>query len=137
MRACPKIKKIRGGLLMLIMLPRWNSIINDIKLLISTIKRLIPEIERAEQRGRKPKRRLKDYLALIVTKEAEKASLREAESNYSKLGCKQRVPKSTINYWEKKFDPSLIERLVKAIGSEVEKLIGYVFSILDSTKFTC
>lgn len=115
---------------------RWSAIINDIKLLIENIKRLIPDIRRAKQRGRKPKRSLKSYLALIVTKEAEKASLRKAEASYSKLVCNERVPKSTIAYWEHRFDQSLIERLVAEIGAKVEKLIDYCFSILDSTKFT-
>ena len=121
---------------MLIMEARWSTIINDIKLLIRTIKRLIPKLKRNKRRGRKPKHSLQNYLALIITKEARKASLREAEANYSKLVCKARVPKSTINYWEHRFDPKLIERLVKALGVRIEKLLDYCFSILDSTKFT-
>jgi hypothetical protein len=115
---------------------RWSSVINDIKLLIEAIKKLIPELKRPKQRGRKPKRSLKSYLSLIVAKEAKKTSLREAEVGLSKLVCNERVPKSTISYWEKRFDSSLIERIVKAIGSKVEELLGYLFSILDSTKFT-
>ena len=115
---------------------RWYSIINDIKLLIDTIKKLIPELERPNQRGRKPKRSLKDYLSLIVAKEARKASLRDAEASLSELVCNERIPKSTIAYWEAKFDSNLIERLVKAVGSKIEQLLGYIFSVIDSTKFT-
>jgi hypothetical protein len=62
--------------------------------------------------------------------------LREAEAKLSEFVCDERVPKSTIAYWERRFDPSLIERLVRAVGSKVEELLGYIFSILDSTKFT-
>ena len=111
---------------MLIRKARWSPITNNIILFIKTIKKLIPEIHRKKQRGRKPKHSLREYLALIVTKEAE----------YSKLVCKRRVPKSTINYWEHKFDSNLIESLVKALGKKIESLIDYCFSILDSTKST-
>jgi hypothetical protein len=89
-----------------------------------------------KQKGRKPKRSLKSYLSLIVAKEAKKASLREAEVGLSKLVCNERVPKSTIAYWERRFDSRLIERIVRALGRKVEQLLGYIFSILDSTKFT-
>jgi hypothetical protein len=106
---------------------RWSSVINDIKLIIEVIKKLIPELKRPKQRGRKPKRSLKSYLSLIVAKEARKASLREAEANLSEFVCDERVPKSTIAYWEKRFDSSLIEMLVRVLGKEIEKLIDYCF----------
>jgi len=35
---------------MLIMRPRWSPVINDIRLLIRTIKSLIPELERPKQK---------------------------------------------------------------------------------------
>jgi len=98
---------------------RWSSVINDIKLLIEAIKKLIPELKRPKQRGRKPKRSLKSYLSLIVVKEAKKASLRDAEASLSKLVCNERVPKSTIAYWERRFDSSLIERIVRTLGRKV------------------
>ena len=116
---------------------RWNPVINDIKALLQALRELIPEpIERAKQRGRKPKHDLREYLRLIVVKEARKCSLREAEINYSELICGKRVDHSIIHYWEKKFNPGLIENLVKPIGKEIEKILDYLFSGIDSTKFT-
>jgi hypothetical protein len=35
-----------------------------------------------------------------------------------------------------RFDSNLIERVVIALGRKVKQLFGYVFSILDSKKFT-
>ncbi|MDT7858472.1 MAG: hypothetical protein RQ930_00245 [Candidatus Aenigmarchaeota archaeon] len=58
----------------------WSPIINDTRLLIRTIKSFISEPKRPKQKGRKPKK-LKEYLSLIVAKEARKALLRYAESS--------------------------------------------------------
>jgi hypothetical protein len=42
------------------------------------------------KRGRKPKHDLREYLKLIIIKEALLASLREAEIRYSKIICKKK-----------------------------------------------
>lgn len=112
-----------------------EPVINDIKAFLKALSKLISEPITRAKRGRKPKHDLREYLRLIVAKEAKKASLREAELNYSKLVCGVRVDHSVIHYRERRFDSSLIESLVKAIGKEVEKLLDYYFSIIDSTKF--
>jgi hypothetical protein len=91
---------------------------------------------RRSKRGRKPKHSIRSYFKLIIAKEFKKTSLREAECDYSRIVCKSRVDHAVIHYWEKKFDKKLIERIVKAIGSKLEQLIGYMFSVIDATEFT-
>ncbi|MEM7826722.1 MAG: transposase [Candidatus Aenigmatarchaeota archaeon] len=88
------------------------------------------------KRGRKPKHSIRSYFKLIIVKGAKKASLREAEQDYSKTVCKSRVDHSVIHYWEKRFDKTLIERMVKTVGNRVQQLLGYLFSIVDATDFT-
>jgi hypothetical protein len=118
------------------MLKRWDPEINDLKVFLNALNELINEPINRSKRGRKPKHDLRSYLKLIIIKEANKASLREAEIKYSKIICKERIDHSVIHYWEKKFDSNLIERLVKNLGNKIEKILDYAFSILDSTKFT-
>jgi len=98
--------------------------------LIALLKLISESIPRTK-RGRKPKHDLRSYLKLIIIKEANKASLREAEIKYSKIICKERVDHSVIHYWEKKFDSNLIEKLVKNLGNKIEKILDYSFSILE------
>ena len=71
--------------------------------MIALLKLISESIPRTK-RGRKPKHDLRSYLKLIITKEATKSSLREAEIRYSKIICKERIDHSVIHYWEKKFD---------------------------------
>jgi hypothetical protein len=76
---------------------RWNPVINDINLLLKALSKLISEpIDRTSKRGRKPKHDLREYLKLIIAKEARKCSLREAELSYSQLICGYRVDHSVI-----------------------------------------
>lgn len=91
---------------------------------------------KTSKRGRKPKHSIRSYFKLIVAKEFKKASLRSAETDYSKEVCSTRVDHSVIHYWEKKFDKLLIERIVKAAGNKLEQLLGYIFSMIDATEFT-
>lgn len=112
--------------------------IHSLKAFLQALEQLIPRqvrVERQSPRGRRPKRSLRAYLKLIIVKEAKRASLRRAEAEYSRLVCGQRVPKSTLHWWECRFRPG-IEALVKAVGRQVERLVGYAFSILDATAFT-
>ena len=120
-----------------IMLKRWNTIIVSINSLIRALDELIPKkIERKERRGRKPKYDLREYIKLICLKEIKRASLREAETDYSEIICKERVDHSVIHYWEKKLDKEFIETMIEEIGRKIEELVDYRFSVLDSTKFT-
>jgi len=80
---------------------RWNPVINDINLLLKALRKLISEPIDRVKRGRKPKHDLREYLKLIVAKEARKCNLREAELSYSELICGSRVDHSVIHYWEK------------------------------------
>jgi len=66
---------------------RWNPVINDINLLLKALRKLISEPIDRVKRGRKPKHDLREYLKLIVAKEARK--------------CNLRVGHSVIHYWEK------------------------------------
>lgn len=119
------------------MLPRWSSVLNNLKLFLAKLELLLRvRIKRKSNRGRKPKRSLRSYLRLIITKEYKKASLRSAEQDFSKLVCKRRVDHSVIHYWEKKFDKGLVESITAKIGKEIEKELGYDFTFMDSTKFT-
>ena len=118
------------------MIPRWNLVVDDIKAFCKALDKLVKYNFRRSKRGRKPKHSIRSYFKLIIAKEAKKASLRAAETDYSKAVCDRRVDHSVIHYWEKKFDKSLVERIVKAIGSKLEKLLGYLFSVIDSTEFT-
>jgi len=118
------------------MLPRWNSVIHNIKAFVRALNELVTHRFKRNKRGRKPKHSIRSYFKIIVAKEAKKASLREAEQDYSMLVCNGRVDHSVIHYWEKKFDKALIENIVKAIGRRIENLLGYLFSVLDSTDFT-
>jgi hypothetical protein len=119
------------------MLPRRNTIIYSVNSLIKALEELIPKkIERKERRGRRPKHKLREYIKLICLKEIKKASLREAETDYFKIICKERIDHSVIHYWEKKLDKELIETIIGEVGKKVERLLDYKFSVLDSTKFT-
>ena len=84
----------------------------NIRKFMKALKELIFEPINRAKRGREPKHDLREYLRLIVAKEARKASLREAEVEYSKLICKERVDHSVIHYWEKKFSDRLKSSLI-------------------------
>lgn len=121
------------------MLNRWNSILEDLNVFIDTAKGIVEKItsKLKKKRGRPPKRKIKDYLLLIVTKEFDKKSLRGAEKRLSKDICKERIDHSVIAYWENK--PEVAEHMkniINEIGKELDKRLGWGFSVIDSTKFS-
>lgn len=117
------------------MIPRWNSVIYGINSLLSALDKLLPRNIHRNKRGRKPKHSLRSYLKLVISKEAKRSSLREAESDYSQSVCNQRVDHSVIHYWEKKLAP-MLATIVSFIGMILDQKIKYLFSMIDSTKFS-
>lgn len=117
------------------LIPRWNSILGDKRLIVQSLKDLLPDI-RPNRRGQPPKQSIKEYLILVVLKENKIASLRNAEIDWSEYVCGERVDHSVIAYWEKKFPSELIDECVRAIGSKLEELLGYNFSVVDGTSFS-
>ena len=118
------------------LLPRWYSSLGNINVIIGSLRELIPDIGCEKRRGRPPKRSIKDYLILIVIKELKKASLRATETDWSECVCEERVDHSVIHYWEKNLRPGVIEQTVRIIGSELEEMLGYDFSVIDATSFS-
>jgi len=116
------------------MLPRWNSVIYGINILVQTLDKLLPRFRR-NKRGRKPKHSIRDYVKLVIAKEAKKSSLREAEADYSQSVCNNRVDHSVIHYWEKKLN-AILPSIVALIGNALDKQLKYMFSVIDSTKFS-
>jgi len=117
------------------LLPRWYSSSGNINLIVDSLRNLLPDIEHKTNRGQPLKHPLKDYLLLIVIKECKKSSLRAAETDWSIYVCGKRVDHSVIHYWEKNLPPEVIEQAVRAIGSELEEMLGYDFSVIDATSF--
>ena len=118
------------------LLPRWYSSLGNINVIISSLRELLPDTGHERRRGRPPKRSIKDYLILIVIKELKKASLRATETDWSKSVCEERVDHSVIHYWEKNLRTEVIEQTVRIIGSELEEMLGYDFSVIDATSFS-
>lgn len=119
------------------MLPRWNSVVNNIKVFLKTVTKLLKKVMiRKNKRGRPPKHPISKYLQLLITKESKRASLRDAENDYSDVICEERVDHSVIHYWEKKIDKHLFESITSIIGKYLEDRLGYDFSFIDSTLFT-
>jgi hypothetical protein len=119
------------------MLPRWNSILNNLKFFLAKLEVVLShKILRRSKRGRKPKRSIRSYLKLIIVKEYKNASLRDAEWDFSRRICRSRVDHSVIHYWEKKLPKEVVEKIVRTIAEEVERSLGYDFSVIDATKFT-
>jgi len=118
------------------MIPRWNSNLNNLKLFLYSLDKVLPFIKRKKQRGRPPKHSIRKYLKLIIAKEYKKCSLRDAEHDLSGKVCKTRVDHSVIAYWERKFSKEFVEDLIKKIGGRIAPLLAPIFIFLDSTKFT-
>ena len=116
------------------LLPRWN--LGNINVILKSLEELIPNISKPRGPGRPPKHNLKKYICLLVLKELKCASLRNAEIEYSKVVCNERVDHSVIHYWEKNIDKELIKRLVRTIGAKLEDLLGYELSVIDATSFS-
>jgi len=117
------------------LLPRWNSILGNKKLIINSLRDLLPYIK-PNNRGQPPKQPIKDYVLIIILKEYKTASLREAETDWSEYVCGRPIDHSTIHYWEKNIDPKYLEKCIRVIGSKLEELISYEFSVIDATSFS-
>lgn len=117
------------------MLPRWNSMLNNLKLFLLKLEVLLSTKFKRSKRGRKLKHSIRKYVKLIVVKEYKKASLRSAECDFSRIICDSRVDHSVIHYLEKNLPKEIIEKIVKLIAKEIEESLDYGFSVIDSTKF--
>lgn len=117
------------------LLPRWNSILGNKKLIVESCRVLLPDKE-PNTRGQPPKHPIKDYATLVILKEDKKASLRDAETDWSEYVCGERVDHSVIGYWEQSIDPVYMEQCVRIIGSFLDFLIGYLFTVIDATSFS-
>ncbi len=84
-------------------------------------------------RGRRPKRPPMLYLEALVLKEVFKVSLRYAE-NISIMILGERIPKSTLSYWEVNHNRLVKDVLEALLG--ILRLVSYDYTVLDSTKFT-
>jgi hypothetical protein len=116
------------------LIPRWNSSLGNKKLLVKTLEDVVPDIP-ANKRGQPPKHSIKSYLILIILKEFKKASLRDAETDWSEYVCGEYVDHSVIHYWEQKIPVEIIEQSVMLAGKRLENTLGYDFSMIDATKF--
>jgi hypothetical protein len=118
------------------MLPRWNCVLNNLKLFLRRLEILLSIKFKRSKRDRKPKHSIRSYFKLMIVKEYKNASLRDAECDFSKTVCRNRVDHSVIHYWEKKVSKEIIEKIVRLVAEEVEEQLGYDFSVIDSTKFS-
>jgi len=116
------------------LLPRWYSSLGNIKLIVQKLRDIIPEIK-PNKRGQPPKHPIRDYVVLIVLKEFKNASLRDAETDWSEYVCGKRIDHSVIHYWEQNIPAEIIENAVRKAGKELEKILGYGFSVIDATSF--
>ncbi len=97
----------------IVMLPRWNCVINNLKLFLSKLEVPLSIRFKRSRGGRRPKHSIRSYFKLIVVKEAKNASLRDAECDFSRIACRSRVDHSVIHYWEKKLPKDIIEKVVR------------------------
>lgn len=119
------------------MLPRWYTDLKNIKLFLKNLNKLLSRLTLDKnKRGRPPKRSIKDYLKLIITKEFKKKSLREAETDYSEIVCDERIDHSVIHYWEKNLGKKIIEEAIDLIGKEIDSCLQYEYTFVDATEFT-
>ena len=99
---------------------KWDTITENINLAFFKLKALIKRISplKMKGRGRRPKHAPEDYLALLVLKEFDHASLRKAEVRLSEFIVGERIDHSVIAYWENKPESSvLITKLIKIAGA--------------------
>lgn len=64
------------------------------------------------------------------------SSLRGAETDWSESVCGRCIDHSVIIYWETHLPPRLVEDAVRIIGSELDNIVGYTFSVMDDTSFS-
>lgn len=117
------------------LLPRWYSSLGEINVILGILEDVLPDIPPLHGRGQPPKHPLKSYLTLIILKELKRSSLRSAETDWSVLVCGERVDHSVIQYWEDHLPKEVVEAAVRSAGAELEKLLGYDFSMVDATSF--
>jgi len=116
------------------LLPRWYSFSGNIKFIVQKLRDIIPEIK-PNPRGQPPKHPIRDYLILIILKEFKKASLRDAETDWSEYVCGERIDHSVIHYWEQNIPADVIENAIRRTGKKLEEFLGYEFSVIDATSF--
>lgn len=116
------------------LLPRWYSSSGDKKLIVETLRDLIPDIK-PNRRGQPPRHPIRDYLILIVLKESKHASLRDAETDWSEYICGGHVDHSVIHYREQNLPVEIIEEVIRKAGQKLDDLLGYEFSVIDATAF--
>lgn len=117
------------------LLPRWYSSLGDINLILPVLLGVVPEFYKPGGPGRPPKHNVKMYLCILILKEIKKASLRDAETDWSHLICGERVDHSVLSYWENNIPRQFIKEVVTGIGERLEELLGYEFSVTDATAF--
>lgn len=115
--------------------PRWYSSLGNKKLIVKTLEDVVPDIP-TNRRGQPPKHTIKSYLILIILKEFKKASLRDAETDWSEYVCGEYVDHSVIHYWEQNIPVEIIEKAIRTAGKKLEELLGYDFSVIDATAFS-
>ena len=118
---------------------KWDTITENINLAFFELKALIKRISPLEMksRGRRPKHAPEDYLALLVLKEFDNASLRKTEIRLSEFIVGERVDHSVIAYWENKPESSvLIAKIIKIAGTILDKSLKKLFAFVDATKFS-
>src|SRR3989344_1085329 len=121
------------------MLRRWDIVVENLNLFVRIARKFVKKAcsKLRKKRGRPPKHNIEDYLTLIIAKEEDKKTLRGAEARLSKNICDARVDHSVIAYWENKPEVEIIvDNVIEEIGIKLQRLLGYEFSMLDSTKFS-
>jgi len=121
------------------MLRRWDIVVENLNLFVRIARKFVKKAcsKLRKKRGRPPKHNIEDYLTLIIAKEEDKKTLRGAEARLSKNICDARVDHSVIAYWENKPEVEIIvANVIEEIGIKLQRLLGYEFSMLDSTKFS-
>lgn len=122
---------MRNGLI-----PRWNSILGDKKLIVDVLRDFVPDIEKKSKVGRPTNFPIKDYVLIIVLKEFKNGSLRDGETDWSEHVCSRRIDHSILGYWERTIDPKILEMVVATIGNVLEQLLDYSYSVVDATRFS-
>lgn len=117
------------------MLRRWDCRVYDFDLLMGVLDLILESLDLGEAggRGRRPKRAPSLYVKALVLKEMCKLSLRYAES-CSSMHLNERIPKSTLSYWEINHGSIVMVVLTALFG--VLRLLSYDYTVLDSTRFT-
>lgn len=127
------VKRVKRMGSRLQLLPRWYSSLGDISLIVPVLLALIPEFDVPKGRGRLPKHSIKAYLCILVLKEMKKSSLRDAETDWSRMVCGEPIDHSVLHYWEQNIPRQFLEKCIRDIGEKLEELLGHQFSVTDAT----